>query len=166
MSAMFAVAASLRASLDEALPWLRAIGESQSARPPAPGKWCAREIIGHLIDSAVNNHARFVRAQIESHLDFPGYEQEDWVRLQRYAETPWTELLALWTAYNSQLARIIEAIPDAVALERRSRHSLDRIASREVPATEPTTLGYLIEDYVWHLRHHLEQVRAIARGPA
>lgn len=157
------VAASLREAVDGAMPLLHAITESASAVPPAPGKWCAREIIGHLIDSATNNHSRFVRAQLAPHLDFDGYEQEGWVSVQRYADASWTELVTFWRAYNAHIARIIAVIPDEVARTPRTRHSLDRIASRLASADEPQTLAFLAEDYVFHLEHHLRQLRAL--GP-
>ena len=149
---------SLRAVVADAVPRLAAIGEPASARSPAPVKWSPRELMGHLIDSASNNHQRFVRARFQEDLVFPGYDQDAWVDAQRYREAPWGELVALWRGFNLQLARVMEATP-AEALDRpRARHSLDRIAWRTVPAGEPTTLRYLMEDYVEHLRHHLGQL--------
>ena len=78
----------LRDAVEEATPALRRMGEEESRRRPAPGKWCPREVIGHLIDSASNNHQRFVRAQFKDDLVFDGYEQDAWVSLQRYSEAP------------------------------------------------------------------------------
>src|SRR5262245_33989894 len=71
----------LRRTIDEALPRLRAISEHDAGRPPAPGKWSPKQVVGHLIDSATNNHHRFVRAQ-EGPLTFPPYEQDHWVGCQ------------------------------------------------------------------------------------
>ncbi len=79
---------------------LSQISEEQSTKPLADGKWSRKEVIGHLIDSAANNHARFVRAQLDNNLVFPGYEQEKWVAIQRYNEEPWRQLVALWQHYN------------------------------------------------------------------
>ncbi len=73
--------------------------------------WVRKEILGHLIDSAVNNHQRFVRAQIASPLVGPGYDQEAWVSLHRYRERPWADLVVLWAALNGHLAAVIEAVP-------------------------------------------------------
>ena len=53
----------------------------------------AQTDLGHLIDSAVNNHARFVRAQLQDDLVFPGYDQDGWVRVQRYDERSWPALV-------------------------------------------------------------------------
>ena len=97
---MQAYVAGLRAAVDRATPALRRMGDEESRRPLRPGKWCAREVIGHLIDSASNNHQRFVRAQFKDDLLFDGYEQDAWVSLQRYSEAPWSELIDLWRYFN------------------------------------------------------------------
>lgn len=148
----------LREAVAEAAPRLLAIGSAASAIRPREGAWSAREIIGHLIDSAANNHPRFVRGQLEDHLDFPGYAQEEWVSVQQYQSLDWKELVGLWRLYNLQLANVMEASPADVRLRPHSRHSLDRIAWKPVPASEPATLDYLMHDYVGHLRHHLAQI--------
>jgi hypothetical protein len=151
-------AEELRRAVEEILPTLRAISEAESARPRAPGKWSPREVLGHLIDSASNNHQRFVRAQFQEDLVFPGYEQDEWVRAQRYADAPWVELLELWRLYNRHLARVMEAIPDEVRLRKTSRHNFHRIAHEKVPEGRPARLDDLMHDYVVHLRHHLRQI--------
>src|SRR5205085_10291681 len=86
----------LKDAVETATPKLEAIGDELSARRPEPGKWSAKELIGHLIDSAINNHNRFVRAQLKDDLMFEGYEQDDWVRVQHYQDASWRELIALW----------------------------------------------------------------------
>ena len=160
-----AIATALRAALDDAEPRLRAIDATVSAVRPAPGKWSAREIVGHLIDSAQNNHGRFVRAQLTDDLVFPGYAQEEWVRLQRYQEAEWTALVTLLVTYNRHLARVIEAVEPAIASQPRARHNLHELAWRPLPAERPATLGSFFADYVAHLHHHLAQVwAATARG--
>ncbi|MCA1581163.1 MAG: DinB family protein [Acidobacteria bacterium] len=148
----------LRESVSASVPLLRAIGEKASAEPRAPGKWSPREVIGHLVDSAANNHVRFVRGQLEEDLVFPGYEQEGFVRIQAYACAPWRDLVALWRAYNLHLARVIDEIPGEVMRRKRKRHNFHRLGWREFSESEPASLEDLIIDYVLHLRHHLGQV--------
>jgi DinB superfamily len=148
----------LRDLVERATPGLRALSDDRSALAPAPGKWSPREVIGHLVDSATNNHRRFVDAQLHDPLVFPGYDQEAWVRLQRYASAGWAELVTLWRSYNLHLARVMATMPEEARLRRRSEHNLDAIAWRTVPADEPTTLDYLMRDYVDHLHHHLKQI--------
>jgi hypothetical protein len=109
-----------RRTIDRAAEQLLACSDTEASRQPAPGKWSRKEIIGHLIDSASNNHGRFVRAQLQDDLVFTGYDQDAWVRLQRYQECGWVDLVQLWRAYNHQIANIMEAA-DADALERPMR---------------------------------------------
>ena len=147
-----------RRTLDEARTRLTGLSDSDAGRPKAPGKWSPKELIGHLIDSAANNHARFVRAQATDDLLFDGYDQEAWVRVQRYNERRWVDLIQLWYAYNQHLADVMERA-DANALTRpRARHSLDRIAFEPLDPTAPATLAYVMRDYVAHLKHHLNQI--------
>jgi hypothetical protein len=137
---------------------LRRVPETDAGRPPAPGKWSAKEVVGHLIDSASNNHQRFVRARWQDDLVFPGYDQDAWVREGGYAEAPWGELVDLWEALNLQIARVMRSVPEDQRLRPRSRHNLDQLGWRPVPADQPTTLDYFMRDYVGHLRHHVAQI--------
>lgn len=144
--------------LERATPALLALDDATSARHPAPGKWSPREIIGHLIDSASNNHQRFVRMREHDDLVVEGYEQDAWVAGQHYQDAPWAELVMLWFAYNRHLARVMAVTPAADRDRSRREHNLDLRAFRPVPADRAVTLGYFMSDYVDHLEHHLAQV--------
>ena len=148
-------------SVTDAAAQLHALSDEQARRRPAPGKWSIKEIVGHLVDSATHNHQRFVQAQFKEDLAFPGYAQDDWVRRQRYHDSPWPALATLWAGYNEHLMHLVRAIPTAVLTRARVNHTLDEIAWRPVPREQPATLAYLIEDYVAHLDHHLDQVRRL-----
>jgi uncharacterized damage-inducible protein DinB len=160
-------AVDLANAVEGALPRLRAIEDDAHGRRPADGKWSPREIIGHLIDSASNNHQRFVRAMFQDTLVFPGYEQDAWVALQRYQDARWEDLLTLWAAFNHHLSRVMAAVPEDVRQRQHLTHNLDRIAMRPVAQGSPATLEYFMEDYVLHLQHHLRQILpATTSGPA
>ena len=150
--------AHLRSLVDRGAASLLAMTDTASAHRPGPGKWSPREIIGHLIDSASNNHQRFVRAQLQDDLVFPGYAQDAWVAAQRYQDANWRELVNLWSAFNRHLAGVMEATPESVRLRPRHRHNLDELAWRPVPRDTPATLDYFMGDYVDHLEHHLRQI--------
>ena len=147
----------LRRAVEEAMPALLALGERSGERR-RPDSWSNREIIGHLIDSASNNHQRFIRGQLQDDLIFSGYAQDDWVKAGRYHDAPWEELVTLWRTFNLQIARVMEGIPDDVRLRQRVRHNLDQIGFETVPQSEPATLDQLMCDYVRHLEHHLAQI--------
>ena len=144
---------------------LRRVSDGDASRRPAPGKWSAKEIIGHLIDSASNNHQRFVRAQWQDDLIFTGYRQEDWVSSQQYQSAPWGELLDLWLSFNLHMARVMCTLPEAVRLRAHARHNLDQLAWQPVPVSEPATLDHFMRDYVGHLHHHLRQIEDILKAP-
>ena len=158
-----AIAKELCETVHAAAPRLSAIADEEASRPLAPGKWSPKEIIGHLIDSASHNHQRFVRARFMDDLEFIGYEQDQWVAQQRYGAEPWPELVELWRLFNLHLARVIEGTPPGVGERARTRHNLDEIAWKAVPRDRPVSLDYFMDDYVGHLKHHLEQVLGSGR---
>jgi hypothetical protein len=142
-------ATRLRAAVDAAAPRLLALPEDATRRRPGPGKWSPVEVIGHLIDSASNNHQRFVRAQFQAHMSFPRYVQDEWIGAQGYGERPWKELVELWRLYNRHLVHVMGRVPAAV------RGNVCVVA-----ADEPSTLEDHMIDYVGHLQHHLDQILA------
>ncbi|MFT4538130.1 MAG: hypothetical protein ACI835_000562 [Planctomycetota bacterium] len=152
------IAEGLRETVQEGLTGLDQVSDTNSREPLAPGKWSRREMLGHLIDSASNNHQRFLRARRTDELVFDGYDQNRWVVDQCYAEAPWLELVSLWSNFNRHLARVIESTPEEDLVRPRAMHNLDQIAWETVPRTESVTLAYFMHDYVGHLRHHLKQI--------
>lgn len=155
--------ADLRRTVDRGALELLEVDEQVAAWRPGPNRWSAKEILGHLIDSASNNHQRFVRARWQDSLVFPGYRQDDWVSAQRYQDAPWGELVVLWREFNRHIARAMAAVPADIRDREHRTHNLHEIAWRTIPADSPATLDYFMADYVGHLHHHLEQIRALVR---
>jgi len=150
--------AELRGAIEKYTPLLERMSDEETRRRPQLGKWCPREIIGHLIDSASNNHQRFIRAQFQDDLVFPGYAQDAWVSAQKYREAPWGQLLELWRSFNLHIARVMEAAPETQRLRATVHHNLDELAWKPIPRDAPATLDYFMADYVAHLKHHLNQI--------
>lgn len=151
-------ALQLLRAVDAATPLLLAMDDERNARRPAAGKWSPREILGHLVDSASNNHQRFLRARWQDDLVFQGYAQDAWVSAQQYQDAPWPELVVLWGHFNRHLARVMSAVPVAVRTKAHLRHNLHQVAWQPIPPGESATLDYFMRDYVRHLEHHLRQI--------
>lgn len=147
-----------RKTVESASDRLRTIDEAQAAKPRTEDHWSSKQIIGHLIDSATNNHARFVLGQLKDDLVFPGYEQDGWVRTNHYQDESWPQLVELWRAYNLHLHHVMSHADQAKLNTPCTLHTLQEIAFKTVPKSEPVTLEYLMKDYVDHLKHHLAQI--------
>ena len=147
-----------RQTIDSASKELLRIPTEQNQTPRSAGKWSPKEIVGHLIDSASNNHQRFVRAQFTDDLVFAGYEQEGWVRAQNYQGENWAELVQLWKLYNQHILHLMRLIPEESRMKLRHKHNLHQIASDNLSENEPVTLDWFMRDYVDHMKKHLRQI--------
>lgn len=141
------IADELTAIADKAASSMLMFADAAASVKPTPTKWSKKEILGHLMDSASNNLQRFIRAQMAETLVFPGYEQDEWVRRQDFNAKSWNELIELWKLYNRHVAHIMHNIPET---------KLSMTCT--IGSGNPVTLGYIIEDYVAHLKHHLKQI--------
>jgi hypothetical protein len=152
-STLEAAIEALRGVLASAPAKLLALSEPQASTRPdhrlTSGGWSRKQILGHLLDSAANNHHRFVRAQFEPNFAMPAYAQEAWVDAGRYTQRRWTELVQFWTVYNRHLLHLMETAP---------REYLSRLC--RIGADDPVTLEFIMVDYVGHLEHHLQQILA------
>ena len=123
---------------------LRALDESLVLKSPAPGKWSKKQILGHLVDSALNNARRFVAGQYENTPEIV-YNQDQWVAIGHYQEYPYQDLVNLFIAINRHIAHIL-------------RHTSGEKAASPVMTQQVHSIEWLAADYLKHLRHHLHQV--------
>jgi len=143
------IANEIRSIVDQASGHLALLKPDQVSSKETSDTWSKKEILGHLIDSAANNHQRIVRACYNAAGDFPTYSQNDWVRIQRYNELDWGALVELWAAYNRHLSNAIEGIPrDALS------------SPCNIGKESPVTLEFVVKDYMRHLQHHLNEILA------
>lgn len=122
------------------------IPEGEFTNKPAPEKWSRKEILGHLLDSATNNHQRFVRSQFE---DAPSisYTQNNWVNYSNYNSLNSKLLISFWATYNKFIVELMNHIsPENLKKECNSGGEKNE------------TIEWLFNDYVTHLEHHLKQI--------
>jgi hypothetical protein len=123
--------------------YLATVPEGQTAINLAPDKWSLKQIIGHLIDSASNNHQRFVRLRLAPELIFPKYDNEAWLSAQDHNGFPWKDLVSFWSLYNEFLLHLISALPS------------DSLSNVWINGAEKTALGELVRGYYEHLGKHV-----------
>ena len=137
----------LNQHLNEVPKKLKAIPESELTKKPMPGKWSRKEVLGHLVDSAIYNIVRFTEAQyLPQPYVVEGYAQDKLVAVNDYQNLPLEHILLLWEKLNRQIIFILERIPQ------------EKFQTPIIRKGEEKTLGWLAEDYVQHLEHHLAQV--------
>lgn len=122
------------------------IPEDDFTHIPAPSKWSKKEILGHLIDSATNNHQRFVRAQFEG-VPTIVYNQNNWNESSRYILMDSQHLILFWTIYNRHLIELVTRIPPFKLLSKCKTNE-----------GKSHTIEWLFDDYVKHLEYHLRQI--------
>lgn len=135
--------------LHDAIPALiLAVPDQVMDEKPSPDKWSKKEILGHLLDSAINNHTRFVKISLASQpLVIEPYAQDDWVRLHHYQQWPADELVRSWESHQAQIIWLMRHL---------SPETLDQLC--DIGKGELKTLAWLYLDYVDHLEHHLHQL--------
>ena len=141
------VSEKIREAISAVKPELIKISPELAAKKSKPGLWSKKEILGHLIDSASNNHQRFVRTAQNAAIDFPVYKQDPWVEIQHYNEMNWSDLIELFYQYNYHISRILDFLP---------AESLNNLCN--IGKEYPVTLKFVIEDYLRHLNHHIEKI--------
>ncbi|MEZ6041962.1 MAG: DinB family protein [Planctomycetaceae bacterium] len=126
---------------------LKKIPHDTAHRKHSADRWSISEVVGHLIDSACNNHQRFVRAQFRDSLVFPKYDQNQWANAGHYLHADWGNLIELWYFYNKQIAIIIRDM-DAAKLQTPCT----------ITPYDTCTLQFLVTDYADHMIHHLNKI--------
>jgi hypothetical protein len=146
------LAAALREMIDRELPHLEALTEEAANQTDGrPASWTRKQELGHLIDSAANNHMRIVLASIDGEFRGMGYAQDKWVAAHAWGELEWKFLVDLWHRFNTLLAHLVERIGEG------------QMENRCVIGWGVVNLRFVIEDYVVHMQHHIDHLLARKR---
>lgn len=127
------------------------LNESLTEIKISDDKWTLKEIIGHLIDSASNNHQRFIRLKLSDELEFPDYKNGEWLQISNYNNMKFTEILSLFFYYNKLMINIISNI-DEKSLNNRWNVAWDENSSF-------ITLEELANHYVKHIKIHMSHFK-------
>ena len=144
---MKTIAGKMREIITTARPGLLEISPESARRKVSPDTWSKQEILGHLIDSTLNNHQRFVRGALNAAESFPAYDQNRWVEIQGYNEMNWADLVDLLVGCNFHLCRMLDRLPE---------EALNNPCN--IGKESPAACGFVIEDYLRHLKLHRGQI--------
>jgi DinB superfamily len=143
------VAGEIVKTADEQSAFLHSLPERVFSLKITPTTWSAKEITGHLIDSAQNNLQRFIRGQYEN-VPRIIYAQNEWVRLGGYQQADKSELIELWRLINHQLGRVLRTMDTG---------NYSKLSDWGHDTPDLHTLAYMAEDYHRHMLHHLNQLK-------
>ncbi len=139
--------------LQQTAQFLQALSAAELTAEPAPGKWSKKQILGHLIDSAVNNLRRFTEIQFSSRpYPIQTYNQDELVKANDYQNADIQELIILWLSLNRRIQQVM-------LLQTEQTLSYPII----LPGGENADLRFLMLDYVDHLEHHVRQIKNSTR---
>jgi len=142
----------LRQLVDRVPPALRSISDEQAASGSGPDKWSAKQELGHLLDSAIVNHYRWVRVLSEENPTLPGYDGPRWVSLHNYQQRDWADLIDTWQRLNQHMLMLAEGI------------SADVWQRSAIFDAKSATLEFMLNDYVHHAADHLVHFSGLSKA--
>ena len=107
----------------------------------SPDLWSKKEVLGHLIDSAYNNHQRFLRATTQADFIFQGYDQDQWVLQNNYQNRPQEEVIDTWVTVNQHLAVLLEGLPKELLTQETTQHNFHNICMNRPKEGETSSLA-------------------------
>ena len=146
------------------IPLLLSLSEEQVNERRNSQNRTVKMLVGHLIDSASNNHQRMVRLQYAPRcghsmpntemgmLVFPDYTQDNdlWIQLQDYQHEDWQQLVTLLNLYNRHICHVIRSVDET----KLNNFWIDYEGCR-------VTLDAMIRGYVNHLNLHFGQIHEL-----
>ncbi|WP_299161741.1 DinB family protein [uncultured Tenacibaculum sp.] len=139
---------NLEELLKKGLKYLSQFSELEISKKIDVDKWSKKEILGHLIDSGINNLQRFTEIQFESKpYRIRKYEQNKLVKVNDYQNAEIKELLNFWVSINNRILNLMK-----LQTEKTLNYKI------ELDKDNISDLRFLMTDYVNHIEHHLNQI--------
>lgn len=128
------------------------IGAARITRPPAPGKWSARDTLCHLADSEIVFAFRLRQTLADDHHRIQPFDQEQWARPYASA-APDVALSTFEAVRNWNVALLKSVTPEQLAKPVNHPERGDMI------------FATIVETMAGHDLNHLKQLEAIAEAP-
>ncbi|GAB1858649.1 DinB family protein [Flavobacteriaceae bacterium MHTCC 0001] len=140
----------LKQLIDNGYLFISKVSEAELSKKQYSEKWSKKEILGHLVDSAIHNLQRFTEIQFkEQPYKLRKYNQNALVKANDYQHCDIKTIANLWLAINTHIINIIE---------QQTQTTLNY--KIELETDNSCDLKFLIIDYIDHLEHHLNQIKA------
>ena len=134
--------------LKKGLEYITDSSEVEFNKKESENKWSKKEILGHLIDSGINNLQRFTEIQFEKKpYQIRNYNQKELIKANDYQNSNAKEIVQFWSSLNQRILHLIK-----IQTETTLNYKI------ELEKGNFSDLRFLIEDYVTHLEHHLKQI--------
>ena len=148
----------LKDIIEEVHPIFERMSSAQFSEKPSDDKWSPKEILGHLVDSAFNNHRRLILAENQDNLLFEGYDQDQWVKRNNYQNRSKNDVLELWRISNLHFGESVNSLSREKLNAKTKVHSYFGWSMIPFEEGKEESIVYLIADYIYHTEHHIVQI--------
>ena len=132
---------------------LRALGNDDAGWHPAPGEWCAKGVVGHLIEAEKRGFTGRIRIILESEgptLD--AWDQVDVEKARNDCVRPVADVRAEFRTLRDESLKLVRSLKSK---------DLDRAGTH--PKAGELKVRWLLHEWVHHDRTHTKQLLSIAQ---
>ena len=126
------------------------LGDAQLDTPYRQGGWTVRQVVHHLADSHVNAWCRMRLTLTEDNPLIRAYDEKAWAELVDARTAPVDVSLRILDGLHARWGRLLDGV-ELTAWDRPLRH----------PEAGDQTLGWLLQLYAWHGRHHTAHITTL-----
>ena len=118
---------------------------------PAPGEWCAKEVLGHLIECERRGFSGRIHIILKSDHspELEGWDQDAVARARKDCDREWSALYREFSGLRSASVAQVAGLTPA-DLARRGQH----------PKVGVLTVADVLHEWVYHDRNHIRQMLA------